>query len=125
MHQPDHPDQQLAPGRPASPEPPARLRATWRWGRVAAGFGLSVLGHALVGVAAILGNDPYHGLAGIGIFFLGQNVLVGVCIAASVTVIAKREAGIGAGLVAGWLIGGLALVVTLIVITRAGNPAAV
>ena len=72
-----------------------------------------------------LGNDPYHGLAGIGIFFLGQNVLVGVCIAASVTVIAKREAGIGAGLVAGWLIGGLALVVTLIVITRAGNPAAV
>lgn len=85
-----------------------RPRRPIRGGRVAAGVGIALGGHALTVVVPALGFvADNEDLAGIGLLvMLGAQLLLALaCLVVGIVLTVKQDGGIGIGLLIGWGIG--------------------
>ncbi|HZN73428.1 MAG TPA: hypothetical protein VFC00_17300 [Micromonosporaceae bacterium] len=95
---------------------------TLRPGRVVLGAVLGLVGHALAFVAGIVAAgfvEPSEGggfedlAAAIGTFFIVEALVAIACLVAGVVLLVRGRRDVGAGLLAGWFVGLIAVVVVI------------
>jgi hypothetical protein len=89
--------------------PPGAPRQQIRGSRVAGGVAIALLAHFATIIAMIVAiatdNSDFAAGAGLIIMLIGQVVVFLACVTVGIVLTARRESGIGVGLLIGWAAG--------------------